>query len=465
MTYLSKFKPKISNIRYLTFSDKIEHISFISFIQSIFYLKNSIAIKAFQFLNIDIFSMNKTIFNNIFELPIIFGKMLNPFPHLPHQIRNYKLTSLIGGGGFAAVYKATNIHYNMEFAVKVVCPKQDSQSRINRSFDAEVRALLKLDHPNVIRMYDFFREGEYMFLVLEYCAGGTLEDRITNNDFASLFTLPSQAPSTGYSNNAIPNSNSNNGYPPIGHSSNYNATSINSLKILNNYINSEKNSEESKIKICHQIISALQYCYDNNIAHRDIKASNVLFDSAGRAKVADFGLSELIGHDDNLSEFDGSLFYAAPEIYKKVSFNPFKSDVWALGVLFYRLFSREFPFMGESKSQLKKQIVIGYYNQNLPTTIGSIIKKMLVVEPEKRTTICDLSKMDFFKSYNTTSILRNPCKLTSSIRYLSIGSKLRRNSNDGRVGSLTPDVRAKMSDQSMLTVKTLLKPPFLSTRK
>ena len=317
--------------------------------------------------------------------------MFDPFPELPHVVRNYKLTSVIGKGGYGVVYKATNLNYNIDFAVKVIFPnkahrfsnastmdntqnefihKQKLEMKLNRTFDAEVRALLKLDHPHVIRLYDFFRENDYMFLVLEYCSGGSLEDRIKAN---------------------------------------------------------EPMSDECKINICYQIISALKYCYDMNIAHRDIKAANVLFDSTGRIKVADFGLSQLMSdHDDNLNQFDGSLYYAAPEIYRKVSFNPFKSDIWALGVLFFRLFTYEYPFYMTNRAALKNQVLSGLYRHILTGKVAAIIKNMLVVDPGKRLNINDLASDSFFTPLKLISKFPTTCVCKSII----LGPHLRRHSHE-----------------------------------
>lgn len=78
----------------------------------------------------------------------------------------------------------------------------------------------------------------------------------------------------------------------------------------------------------------MKYCFDNSIAHQDIKAANVLFDRNGRVKVADFGLSVFIHPDDNIDQHKGTFAYLAPEVCQKGYFNPFKSDIWSLGVLY-----------------------------------------------------------------------------------------------------------------------------------
>lgn len=266
--------------------------------------------------------------------------MFNPYPSLPYQIKNYVLNSIIGQGGFAIVYKATNVLYNRDFAVKVICQSKISNRNVS-SFEAEIKSLTQLDHPNVIRLYDYFKEDDHLFLVLEYCSGGTLEDKI---------------------------------------------------------LKEEEMSFEAQIKICSQIVSALNYCYDQNIAHRDIKTSNVLIDGNGRIKVTDFGLSQVISHDQNMHQFGGSLHYYSPEICKKVSFNPFKSDVWALGVLFYRLFTYSYPFDGVTEHEIKTKIIDGFYPEKLTGLIGKVVRKMLTPCPEERISIYQLSKMEIFNS-------------------------------------------------------------------
>lgn len=289
----------------------------------------------------------------------------DPYPELPHRVNNYVLNSVIGKGGFATVYKAVNIFYNIEFAVKVICPPQKESSRILRSFEAEVNSLIKIDHPNVIRLYDYFTEDEHMFLVLEFCNGGTLENKIQNGE-------------------VIP------------------------------YCD--------KLKICSQIISALKYCFDKSIAHRDIKTSNFLFDSNGRVKVADFGLSEFLDHDENFNEFNGSLCYASPEICRMISFNPFKSDIWSLGVLFYRLFSYSYPFNGRTKADLKNKICDGIYTERFHGPISKVIKKMLVVDPENRINYEQLEKMDLFYIPNMKipKTQKGNCQPANSSRILQV---------------------------------------------
>lgn len=291
--------------------------------------------------------------------------MFNPYPTLPYQIKNYVLNSIIGQGGFAIVYKARNILYNRDFAVKVICQSKLSSAS---TFEAEIQSLTQLDHPNVIRLYDHFQEDNNLILVLEYCGGGTLEDKIMKEE-----DMP----------------------------------------------------YEMQIQYCQQIVSALKYCYDQNIAHRDIKTSNILLDENGKVKMADFGLSQIINHDGNMKKFGGSLHYYSPEICKKVPFNPFKADVWALGVLFYRLFTFSYPFDGVTDYEIKARIVDGFYPEKLSGIIGKIVRKMLCVEPEERLSIDQISKMEIFKS---TAVMPFPfgSKSLQLAKHPQLNNRLRR---------------------------------------
>lgn len=286
--------------------------------------------------------------------------MFDPFPILPHQVKNYVLNSVIGQGGFAIVYKATNLLYKMDFAVKVVGHSRLSEHHA-LTYEAEVNSLIKLDHPNVIRIYDFFTEDDYMFMVLEYCGGGSLEDKIQKNELIA--------------------------------------------------------SSEKKY-ICSQIISALKYCNQMSIAHRDIKTSNILFDGNGRVKVADFGLSLYFNHDDdNINKFQGSLSYSSPEVCSKKSFNPFKSDIWSLGVLFYRLFSSSYPFEGRTRQELKSRIIEGFYSEKLKGQISKVVRQMLSVNPDERPTINQLSEMTIFAQTSPCQPLMRSSSVTGVINH------------------------------------------------
>ncbi|OHS94802.1 CAMK family protein kinase [Tritrichomonas foetus] len=150
---------------------------------------------------------------------------------------------------------------------------------------------------------------------------------------------------------------------------------------------------DEKLKICYDIALGLKYCHSMSFAHRDIKAQNMLFDQNDRIKIADFGLSEFLPNNSaKISKHEGSLYYLSPEIINKSNFSPIKSDIWAFGVLLYRVFTGHYPFFGKTKNDVIKSIrSMNYVGRNIPCNIFHIVKKALVYKPESRATIEDMA--------------------------------------------------------------------------
>lgn len=261
---------------------------------------------------------------------------------LPYSVNNYVLDRVLGKGGFGEVYHATSRKYpGFEFAVKCTRYTPEHMAVMDDSFKSEVSALMKLDHPNVVRLYDFFRQDDCLFLVLEYCPGKSLLERIRDQE-------------------AI--------------------------------------TESEQLNIASQIISALAYCHRNRLAHRDIKEGNILFDAHGRVKVADFGISKEILPGDHFHLFNGSYLYAAPELVNKMEHDPFAADVWSLGVLFYRMANRQYPWPIDSKANAKKAIQYGSYReQNMTHPLMRLVKQMILVNPDARVSMEILSNMSIWK--------------------------------------------------------------------
>lgn len=266
--------------------------------------------------------------------------MFNPFPKLPIKVNKYNLKSLIGQTEYTAVYKSTSILYDFYYAIKVFSLKTITSDNIT-ILENEIKSISKMSHPHIVQFYDFFRDDDNYYLVLEFCEGGSLQQKIKD-----------KANDSSYS---------------------------------------------EKLHVCSQIISALKFFSENMISHGDIKASNILFNSKGEVKVSDFGLSRIIRHHEYYNGFGGSLRYNSPEICKNVSFDQFKSDIWSLGVLFYRFFSCCYPFEGRSINEIKGRIISGFYPERIVGPIAKIVKKMLSVQPDQRPTVSQLSKLEVFR--------------------------------------------------------------------
>lgn len=288
----------------------------------------------------------------------------------------YTFLSPIGKGGFSSVFLVFSIQYNLEFVVKVSTYKSSHKSsEESNEFDlSEINHLINLNHRNIISMYKYFTDSHYLYIVLEYCEGGSLKDQIQQNGKISS-------------------------------------------RILYQY--------------CYQILKALKHCHDRKIAHNDIKPANVLIDKNQRLKLADFGLSKgfspkLIHAEDNaasnnddhqvgkngeilIKHFGGSRPYMAPELLNLTAYDPFKADIWSLGVTFYELATGHLPWKTNDLEQMRLQISVGnfsFQNLKLNPRFCKIIHRMLEVIPSKRPKVDWLLEQSIFTQNESPQKIR-----------------------------------------------------------
>lgn len=264
--------------------------------------------------------------------------------NLPCLIHGYIFHKLIGKGGFSSVYLVQSERFMMEFCAKVTqIPNSESTEEGEKAAINEMNALISLNHPHILRLYDHFRDNSRFYLIIEYCSGGSLSNKVLRNKGLSI---------------------------------------------------------DNFLYLSRQIISALATCHQHNIAHHDLKLGNVLLDEYGRTKLADFGISIRIERYGDLCEsYSGSIEYEAPEILIKKPHDPFAADIWALGVLFAHMIGGSSPWRCDTIGKLKKCIMKGVYRlpKNVPAEISDIISKMIVVEPEKRITMKQLKMIPLFQ--------------------------------------------------------------------
>ena len=269
---------------------------------------------------------------------------------LPFVINDYTFTTMIGKGGFAEVYLVTHAQYpNKKFVAKVMSIDASEMEQKWEIFDGEVQSLLLLDHPHIIRLYDYFKVSNQFYLILEYCPNGSLHDEIISSNGLSM---------------------------------------------------------DRFIKISTEVVDALAYCHSHNIAHRDIKPENILLDENCRSRVADFGFSIRTEDGELLRNFSGSFLYTAPEIFQKKAHDPKAGDIWALGVSFTVMVTGSSPWQSDSMGGIKQLAAAGVLNfkKKIPEQLETIIRKMLVVEPSQRITMQQLRKEPFF---NQPMLYRN----------------------------------------------------------
>lgn len=251
------------------------------------------------------------------------------------QDEGFRLYNNVGEGGFAQVYLTKWKKYpDLTFAAKIIEMKNFFQYK---SFLNEIQALSNLDHPHILKIYQYYDFEDYLVLILEYCDNGT----------------------------------------------------------MGTYINDHGPLELDKFLLfSKQILSALQVCHENQITHRDLKPENILIDKYGRARLSDFGLSNFHNDKQLMTEWNGSLYYLPPEVLQKRPYDPFKVDIWSLGVTFYVMICGKLPWNLNGQTKIEDQI-IGMeldFPQYIPSRIRSLIKSMMCKTPEFRPTIHDILK-------------------------------------------------------------------------
>ena len=281
------------------------------------------------------------------------------------EIKGYVVGKCIGSGGYAAVYLVTSQKFNKTFVAKVILPKDQNLSKAWESFDSEINSLLKLDYPHIIRLYDHFSVNNLFFLILEYCSRGSLYGEVCE------------------------------------------CGPLKAMRLMN---------------VTKQLISAVYNAHKNNIAHRDIKPHNILFDDFGRVKLADFGISVYNNNNESTQNFNCSPAFGAPEVLRKEPHDPFKADIWSLGVTLYYAASGTLPFKFHNVSQILTDMkVLGptLSGKLIPPQIFNLIKRMIVYDPNQRITIdeayheiCDQNKD--FPSKIGNSIIRFPSLKSTS---------------------------------------------------
>jgi serine/threonine protein kinase len=240
----------------------------------------------------------------------------------------YDLHEAIGRGGFSVVYRVHSSRFDDSFAAKITDTSSSRHRSIATATANEQRALADLDHPHVIRMYDCFTHGPYHIIILELCSGKSLYELLHD---AGHGPVPNLRPMMG------------------------------------------------------QLADALAFIHAKHYVHRDIKPSNVLLDRFGRPKIADFGLCIPWKESEPLNEFQGSIYYCSPEMFAHEPFDPFKSDIWAMGITFYEM-SQGLIKWPKNHTLVALSVRDGgvLISQGTPRDVARVCRAMVEMEPSKR---------------------------------------------------------------------------------
>lgn len=211
-----------------------------------------------------------------------------------------EMIEVLGHGGMGAVYKVRQKRLDRLAALKIVRPDVASDPAFTARFDREARTLARLNHPNIVGVYDF---------------GDVPAPTISGPSSQKLYYFLMEY-----------------------------VDGVN----LRQLIESRQVSPEQALSIVSQVCDALQYAHDSGVVHRDIKPENILLDEAGRVKIADFGLAKLGAEVDDIqltctNQVLGTVRYMAPEQMQGSGSVDHRADIYSLGVVLYEMLTGETP--------------------------------------------------------------------------------------------------------------------------
>ncbi|XP_044578560.1 serine/threonine-protein kinase SIK2-like [Cotesia glomerata] len=248
----------------------------------------------------------------------------------------YDIEGTIGKGNFAVVKLARHRITKTEVAIKIIDKTQLDSTNLEKVY-REVEIMKQLEHPHIVKLYQVMETKNMIYMVCEYASKGEIFDYIAR-------------------------------YGRMG---------------------------ESRARATFaQILSAVEYCHNTGVAHRDLKAENLLLDAHMNVKIADFGFSNRFVPGERLSTWCGSPPYAAPEVFRGKHYAGPEIDVWSLGVVLYVLVCGALPFDGSTLQSLRDRVLSGRFRipYFMSTDCESLIRKMLVLEPTKRYTIPQIKR-------------------------------------------------------------------------
>lgn len=259
----------------------------------------------------------------------------------------YEIIAPLGSGAFGKVYKVRYIPLNQIRAMKVVKKDSINFQDDNQKFLKEIEMLMNLDHPNIIKIFEYYVDDLNYYVMMEFAEGGELYDQIYQ---------------------------------------------------LQNF------KEKHAAMIMKQILSAVCYMHSKGIVHRDLKPENIMLESKATGdfniKLIDFGTSNFIKKNQKLSMKVGTPYYIAPEILAKSYTN--KCDIWSVGVILYMLLSGSPPFDGTDDQSILAKVKKGVYKMDGPQwdiispEAKDLITKMLTFNPDERISAEDALRHPWF---------------------------------------------------------------------
>ena len=275
--------------------------------------------------------------------------------------KKYKILNTIGHGSYGDVFLAYNTYTKEKFAIKKIYKSNEDLLNDGELLD-EIEILKSLNHPDIVKIIEFYGTEDAYYIVNEYCPGGELFDKVENGL-----------------------------------------------------------SETQISVIFKQILSGLSYLHSNNIVHRDLKLENILISDIEYVemtkeeyfdiKIIDFGNARIFDKTISTNSIVGSSYYIAPEVFLK-KYNK-ECDLWSAGVILYILIVGSPPFDGSSDKQIFTSIKKGIFDKknqrwmNASLDVKDLISKLLVNDPNKRLTANEALQHPWFRKTNSNILYYN----------------------------------------------------------
>ena len=268
---------------------------------------------------------------------------------LKDDIFQYQIKGKIGEGMFGKVKLGIHLFTKEKVAIKIFDKGKIKKEKEQEYIEREISILKKLNHYNIIKLYNIIHTDNFIFLIQEYVPNGELLHFLESKENINL-------------------------------------------------------TEKDICKIYQQIISGIEYLHEVGIAHRDLKLENILLNFKNDIKIIDFGLSNKYNKDNEelLQSSCGSPCYAAPEMIKGAKYHGVDTDIWSSGIILYLMLCKTFPFNDKNNSKLYQKILSGKFN--LPSYLSNeakdLLSKLLKVNPTERIKLNEIKKHPWFNLIN-----------------------------------------------------------------
>jgi eukaryotic-like serine/threonine-protein kinase len=254
------------------------------------------------------------------------------------KLGRYDLVRVLGKGAMGIVYEGRDPNLDRRVAIKTVKVEnlsEEAAAEYEHRFRTEARSAARLQHPNIVSVYDSDRDGDIAFLVMEYIQGDDLKHHLDKGIRYSL---------------------------------------------------------EQSLKMIRDLLSALDYAHKQGIVHRDVKPANLLIEPGGRVKLTDFGVARIQDSGEatrTQGSMVGTLKYMSPEQVQGQKIDS-RADLFSVGVVLYQLLTDKRPFDGDNDFSIIHQI-IGHtpappssFNARLPSAIDAVVARALAKDRDQR---------------------------------------------------------------------------------